>query len=356
MSENKSSENKDIANRALALKQNDEDAIEAEVTVEPADPADPVVLSARTDAKGREQTITEDVEQIGKDIVVGRKEVHYEDDRNVISVLINAISVRINMPRGTVKLLLACLVALVIVALLFGANVHHSKQAEKAAEKAAAESTEQAEEEAAEQAANSETSPDGVLALKDYVNISPHFYYHLPDNVQEVWTPDELYAMNEQFCDFIYDGDLYTIRSYVLDAGDKDIADTVRADISLFDGVKFVDEEYIDGKYGEILRIRFEALDEEGLPVVVTGYYWYESDPTICCLEVSADKWHDGAAEEMIKDSIYRVSSGSSTPYEVDEDAWNEARKEEAMDGMAEDAAREAYEQKPDESDRVLKP
>lgn len=47
--------------------------------------------------------VTEDVEQIGKDIVVGRKEVRYEDGKNIISVIINAISVRINMPRGTSK-------------------------------------------------------------------------------------------------------------------------------------------------------------------------------------------------------------------------------------------------------------
>ena len=50
-------------------------------------------------------------DEIGKKIVVGRKEVHYEDGRNVISVIINAISVRIKMPRGTVKTLLAILAA-----------------------------------------------------------------------------------------------------------------------------------------------------------------------------------------------------------------------------------------------------
>ena len=55
----------------------------------------------------------EETEQIGKDIIIGRKETYYEDDRNVISVIINAISVRINMPRGTVKTLMAILVGVV---------------------------------------------------------------------------------------------------------------------------------------------------------------------------------------------------------------------------------------------------
>lgn len=297
---------------------------------------------------------TEEVEQLGKDIVVGRKEISYEDGRNVISVIINAISVRINMPRGTVKALMACLAAILIVGLVYAGNTIKDKSEGEAA----AEETEAVVEESKSSADNQEDvyAGDGVLALKDYVNISTHFYYHLPDNVKDVWEPEELYAENETFCDFTYEDDWYTIRSYVLEYSDNDLAEIVKADLSLFDDMTFIDEEYIDGKYGEILKIRFESIDEEGNPVVGTGYYWYESVPKICCLEVSSDSWRYGAAEDMVKDSIYRVSSGTTAPYIVDEDAWSDQQKEEAMESLKEDAMRDYYEQKPDPSDRVLKP
>lgn len=332
-------------NDNVAVATSPDDPIEADVTVEPVDQS--AIKTAR-------QTVTEDVEQIGKSVAVGRKEVYHEDGRNVISVIINAISVRINMPRGTVKLLLACLVALVIVALMFGANVAHSSQADKAAENAATESAEQASGDGAE---SKQASSDDVLALKDYVNISPHFYYHLPDNVKDVWNPEEPYAENETLCNFTYDGDLYTIRSYMLYYNnDEELADTVKADLSRFDDMQIIDEEYIDGKYGEILKITFETKEDDGTPVMGTGYYWNESIPKICCMEVTSDKQHDGAVEEMVKDSIYRVSSGGTTPYEVDENAWDETQKEEAMDSMAEDAMRDAYEPEPDPSDGILKP
>ena len=298
---------------------------------------------------------TEEVEQIGKDIIVARKQSFYEDDRNVISVIINAISVRINMPRGTVKALMACLVALIIVALICAGNIISNKPEDTII----AEDTGTVEEktEPSTDDAKDDYSGEGVLALKDYVNISAHYYYHLPENIKEVWEPDELYAENETFCDFIYDDNLYTIRSYVLEYTENELADIVKGDLALFDNMTFIDEEYVDGKYGEILKIKFESIDEEGNPVVGTGYYWYESVPKICCLEVSTDAWRDDKAEELIKNSIYRVSAGTSAPYSVNEiDAWSDVQEEEAMNSLAEDSIRDYYEQKPDPSDRVLKP
>ena len=293
----------------------------------------------------------EDNEQIGKDIIVGQKSVFYEDGRNVISVIINAISVRINMPRGTVKALMACCAALLLAAAVYGASALHT---ERSAEELSVDETEETAETEAEQAASGADYGSDVVSLKDYVNISAHFYYHIPDNVEDIWEPDDLYAENEMFCDFRYNGNLYTIRSYVVEYADMDLAELMKKHLSGFDNMTFVDEEYIEGRYGEILKLRFEAADEDGDPVVGTGYYWYESLPKICCLEVSTDVWHDDGAEDMIKDSIYRVSSGSTPPYTVYDNS--EQYKEEAMDSLAQDALRDYYETEPDISDRIIKP
>ena len=42
-------------------------------------------------------------------------------------MIINAISVRINMPRGTVKALMACFLALIVIALVYANSVTHSR-------------------------------------------------------------------------------------------------------------------------------------------------------------------------------------------------------------------------------------
>lgn len=54
--------------------------------------------------------------------MVGKKEVSYEDGMNVISVIINAISEMVNMPRGTVKFLMACFVVLLVAASIYGVS------------------------------------------------------------------------------------------------------------------------------------------------------------------------------------------------------------------------------------------
>ena len=301
--------------------------------------------------------ISKDVEQISTNISVGRIEIEHDNGRNVIHAIINAVSVRVNMPQGTVKALMACFAVLLIAVLLFAESEMHSQKTDGAEGYTVSESIEPTEQKGSEEAAETESETnglqardaDGVLALKDYVNISPHYYYHLPDNVKDVWYPDEVYAENETLCDFTYDGSLYTVRSYVLDYRDDDLADIVKGDLSLFDDMVFIDEEYIDGKYGEILKIRFKTKDNDGGTVVGTGYYWYESSPKICCLEVTSNTWHDGKAEEMIKDSVYRVSAGTTAPYTIDEDTWDDIQAEEAMNSLAEDAMRDYYyESEPD--------
>ena len=292
---------------------------------------------------------TEDIDQIGKDIIVGHKEVGYEDGKNVISVIINAISVRINMPRGTVKALMACLAMLVIIALFYGISLLPSKEAD---EKTAENETEQSEEKTEDDTGTAtDNTPSGVLSLKDYVNISPHYYYHLPENVEDVWTPDEMYAENETLCNFLYNGNLYTIRSFILDWYDADLEDIVESDLKQFEGTTILDEEYVSGKYGKMLKVRFESEDEDGNPIVGTGYYWYESDPKICCLEVTTDVWRDDGPEEMVKDSVYRVSAGTTPPYEVDDLDY---QKDEAMKSLIEEGVNDYYQPEPETGDFPL--
>jgi len=184
----------------------------------------------------------EDNEQIGKDIIVGQKSVFYEDGRNVISIIINAISVRINTPRGTVKALMACCAALLLAAAVYGASALHT---DRSSEESAVDETEETAETEAEQVVPGADYGSDVVSLKDYVNISAHFYYQIPDNVEDIWEPDDFYAENEMFCDFRYNGNLYTIRSYVVEYADMDLAELMKEHLSGFDDMSFVDDEYI---------------------------------------------------------------------------------------------------------------
>ena len=274
----------------------------------------------------------------------------------------NAINVRTNTMRGTVKAVIVCFVVIMVVVIIFASNAFHSRKSDTTEIEHTPEAAESAFEEKPmtandSVAAENFATTDDFQNLKDYVNISPHYYYHFPEGLIDTWEPSEQYFENETISDFTYEDDFYTVRSYMLEYCDGELASIVKAQLSLFNYMKFIDEEYINGKYGEILKIRFETQDEGGNLVVGTGYYWYESVPKICCLEVSADAWHDGKAEEMIKDSIYKVSPGNTGSHSIDEkEVWTSIQEEEAMKSSAEDAMRDYYEQKPDYTDRVLKP
>ena len=186
---------------------------------------DPLVKTEYTDDDQKEVVsrldTAETVEQVGKDIVVGRKEAYYEDDKNVISVIINAISVRINMPRGTVKALLACLVALVVVIAMFSFSSLNSRNS--ADNNAVASETEKTMEYPTEEggAVNTERPAN----TDNYVIISSHYRFILPDVVYDVWEPEDIYAENETFCELEYADNDYTVRTYLLDAGDKELSE-----------------------------------------------------------------------------------------------------------------------------------
>jgi len=289
---------------------------------------------------------TEETERITKNIAFGRKETFYEDGRNVISVIINAISVRINMPRGTVKALLACIALLLIVAAMLAwddAGGKSGKTADKSAEATDAPAQrEYVTEEEKSKAVNSERAAKS----SDYVIISARYRYDLPEGTEGVWEPEDYYEENETYCDFVRDGDYYTIRSYLLTFINAELSDIVKASISQFDGYELIDQEYIDGKYGKVLKLKFASDDEDGNYTAVTGYYWSDIDPHICCLEVSSDEWRDGEVEDMIFDSVYRVEAETDTDYLVPDDAQeilDGQRSQEAMDSIAQDAMRDQY-------------
>lgn len=301
----------------------------------------------------QELSVTEDIDQIGKDIVVGRKEINYEDGRNVISVIINAISVRINMPRGTVKALMSCFAVLLLAVVILAINSLDSKQTV----------TSETDTESSDTIREYPTDEEGkainterAANAGDYIIISPHYRYYLPDDILDVWEPTDYYAENETFCEFEYADNEYSVRSYLLDYSDKELSEIVKADLSQFDNMKFLEEQHFEDRYGDILMIRFEATDEIGEYTAATGFYWYDSDPKICCLEIASDDWHDDGVEEEILSRVYRVSSDNNEVPSNAEEIWQEQQKEDAMNSLVEDAMREQYDQEPDYTDRVIKP
>ena len=302
-----------------------------------------VIVDDENDYTAGYLNVDEEIEQVGKDIVLGRKTISYENGKNVISVIINAISVRINMPRGTVKALMACIAVILVAIIIFVFNASDINNTSEQSSSNDETSHEYAAEEG--KAVNKERS----ASTGDYVIISSNYRYSLPEEVLGIWEPSDYYAENETFCEFnSYDSE-YTIRSYLLDYIDAELVDIVKADLSQFDNMKFLDEQNIEWKYGDILRIKFEATDEDGLYTAGTGYYWYDSDPKICCIEISSDDWHNDGTEEMIIDSVFRVPSNSSIAPPDAEEIWQEQQKEEAMNSLVEDAINDYYEPEPDD-------
>lgn len=302
-----------------------------------------------TDSKG----LVSSDDEYSHSITSVNTKIDYEDGKNVISVIINAISVRINMPRGTVKALMSCFAVLLLAAAILAINSLDSKNIiTSETDTASSDTTREYPIDEEGKAINTERA----AKAGDYVIISPHYRYYLPDDIQDVWEPTDYYAENETFCEFEYAYNEYSIRSYLLDYSDKGLSDIVKDDLSQFDNMKFLEEQHFEDRYGDILMIKFEATDEFGDYTAATGFYWYDSDPKICCLEISSDDWHDDGAEEEVLSRVYRVSSDNNEVPSDAEEIWQEQQKEEAMNSLVEDAMREQYDQEPDYTDRVIKP
>ena len=245
---------------------------------------------------------------------------------------------------GPDKALLACFAALLILAaaLMWGGGDSGKAAEESAGTEDAAAQREYVTKEDGSNAVNSERAAN----RNDYVIISARYRYDLPEGTEGVWEPEDYYEENETYCDFVHDGDNYTIRSYLLTFTNNELADIVKASLEEFEGYELIDEEYIDGKYGRVLKLRFGSLDEDGNYTAVTGYYWSDIDPHICCLEVSSDRWRKGEVEKMIFDSVYRVNAGTGTDYLAPDNAQeilDEQRSQEAMDSIARDAINDQY-------------
>ena len=108
-------------------------------------------------------------------------------------------------------------------------------------------------EEAGRAAAEDDEPAENAPDLSEYIRISPHFYYRRPEGIEQVWTPEETYANNETLCDFRYDGDLYTVRSYVIDYRDGGLSDIVKEELSAFEGMTFTGQDTVKGKNGDLL-------------------------------------------------------------------------------------------------------
>ena len=113
-------------------------------------------------------------------------------------------------------------------------------------------------------------------------------------------------------------------------------------------------EDRVSTVLGNILRIEFEAEDRDGVRLKVTGYYWYDTDPTICCFEVANDLERNSEVEEMLLGLVYKRSLQNTQPY-PDGHVY-EPDVDEAMRSLVEDAWEDYNREESDISDRVVKP
>ena len=435
---------------------------------------------------------TTETEQVGKDIVIGRKETYYDDGRNVIAVIINAISVRINMPRGTVKALMAILAVLIIAALIYAVNTLHSWDKHKEAEQTETETIEEAGEfagivlparditisenysyavpagfaveepdlegswfsnakaygfytddgtyyrvrsyiaaapegeirdivldrlkaaydvedirheymdmdfgsvvsysfdmvqegeptvhaieyswadddgvicsievssesdalpktaqlilDTVHRSENDYTNSELLEINTDYLAISSNYRYHLPNGTFNVEGPYNDFFANEYWCDFNYNKVHYAVRSYaIMEAGSGNLEEEIHNMMTADGFIEVVKEARVDTTFGNILRVEFDTEDRDGVKLKVTGYYWYDSDPTICCLEVCNDTERNSEVEDILLKLVYKKPSDSTQPYP---DGYvYEPDVDEAMRSEIEDAWREYNEPEPD--------
>ena len=479
-----------MSEKSLATQKNNEDVSVAEVTV---------VSDESVDSTYQESS--EEIEHISKSVVVGRKEAYYENGRNVISVIINAISVRINMPRGTVKALMAILAVIIIAAFIYAANVFHTWNKDSETDRTETETTEDAEKTVSSvlparditisenysytvpagfaveepelegswfsnakaygfytddgsycrvrsyiaaktdgeirdtvlarlktaydvedirheymdtdlgkvvvysfdmvqegepivhaveyswadddgticslevssesdnlqeiarsifatvhRAENDYTNKELLEINTNYLAISSNYRYHLPDGTFNVDGPYYDYFANEYWCDFNYNRTHYAVRSYaILDAGSGKLQEEVHSMLSADEYVEIIKEKRVPTDFGDALRVEYDTEDREGVQLKVTGYYWYDTDPTICCLEVCNDAERSTEVEEMLLKLIYKKPSDNTQPYP---DGYvYEPDVDEAMRSEIEDAWRKYNEPEPDPYDsRTLKP
>ena len=309
-------------------------------------PGDPEYLKAEPADAGLTATenvdlaVTEDVEQIGKDVVVGYKQVDYRDEKNIISVIITAISVRINMPRGTVKALLACFLALLIIALIYARSVIHSEDdsfKEGADHQRGINSVCSAIEYGAYQVGYYSLSREVVLPSKELA-ISGGYSVTVPEGyyVESADLGGEWFANAQAFSFYNKTGDWYFVRTYITqaDIDSKDLETIVLERLKDANDVRNIRYDYEDFEIGRVLACRYEIIAEGEPDVFAVEYSWADDDGTICSIEVSTEAGNYEETAKAVMDSVHRTNNAYSNDelIENDKTTWNEDWDDEEFD------------------------
>lgn len=322
-------------------------------------------------------------EQFGKDIAVGTKEVYHEDGRNVVSVIITAISVRINMPRGTVKALLACFVVLLAAFLIYGINVLRewsTSYYDTAEYQKIVDETKYSVIRGAEEVADIDISREAVLPEKEAA-ISENYSFTVPAGYfeEQSFTYGSMFMNMQSYGFYNEAGDYFVVRSYITKDGieGSDMETVVLDRIRDAVDVRNVRYDYEDFEYGKLIALRYEAVAVGEPTVFAVEYSWQDDDGTVCSLDISSESGEYEETAERILSSVHRSQNGFTNSelisreinmnYEEDADHVKDADPvdpyaalEPDVDEIRKQQAMEAWEEynKPEQdiSDRIIKP
>ena len=337
--------------------------------------------------------IARDTEQIGKDVIIGTKTVDYVDDKNVISVIINAISVRINMPRGTVKVLMGCLAVLIIAALIYGFSVLDAHKEDKALEYQKSVNTVKAGITSGSREMSDYSLSREVFMPEKEVVISQNYSYVVPAGYfsEYPYLGGEWFVNAQAFSFYNGSGDWYLARSYITraDVGSKDFETIVLDRIKDANDVKNISYDYENFEIGKVLACKYEIFESGEPDVFAVEYSWEDDDGTVCSLEISSDAGDYEETARQVMASVHRAGNAMTNEelvardkalYEeeydeeydedmddydyddplasgfVDEDTLLQPDMEEIRRQQAMDAWNEYNKEEPDISDRVIKP
>ena len=330
----------------------------------------------------------EEIESVGKDVVIGVKQVDYKDDKNIISVIITAISVRINMPRGTVKALMACFAALLLVACIYWVHLMHvwdEPYVKGAEHQKSIDQIKSAIEDGSVYVSDYILSREVILPSKDVV-ISGNYSYTVPAGYySELAYFEGARFVNAQAYSFYnWEGDWYLVRTYITkeNIDSKDLETIVDDRIKEALDVRNIHYDYETFECGRVLACKYEILENDEFVAFAVEYSWADDDGTVCSLEVSSSAGDYEETAKQVMSTVHRSNNAYTNdelvardkaawyadyygedfdpddyeawgidPYEAMEPDMDEIRKQEAMD-----AWEEYYNPQPDISDGVIKP
>ena len=324
-------------------------------------------------------------DQFGKDIVVAQKQVDYEDGKNIISVIITAISVRVNMPRGTVKALMACFVALILVAVFYAAHYREVPFDQTADYQKGIERIKNGIEYGAYFTYDYTMSREVALPSKDVV-ISGNYSFTVPAGyyVEPPYLDGEWYANAQAFSFYNWAEDWYLVRTYITqaDKDSKSLELIVLERIKAAEDVQNISYDYEDFGIGKVLVCKYEILYENEFDAFAVEYSWADDDGTVCSLEVSTEAGDYEETAKAVMNTVHRSNNAFSNDelVERDREAWYAEHYDEDFDPDDYEAmgidpyeamrpdddevrrqqAKEAWEEyndpKPDISDGIIKP